>query len=79
MDTIIKITIALFILSIFLLFFKVTKTLSKDYMKGHLNSYKDFSEIMMRDSKKSYNNNLDEYNLPKNFLDDDESLVRNIS
>lgn len=79
MDTIIKITIALVILSIFLLFFKATKTLSKDYMKGHLNSYKDFSEIMMRDKVEKINNNLNEYHLPKNFLSDEETIIKRIN
>lgn len=79
MDTIAKITIVLIILSIFLLFFKSTKTLSENYLKGHLNSYKDFSEIMMRDTTEKINNNLNEYNLPKNFLNDGNTLIKQIN
>ena len=49
MDFIVKFTIGLFIFSLFLLFFKSTKTLTTGYMDGYINKYRDFHEIMNKE------------------------------
>ena len=48
MDFIIKLTIGLFIFCIFVLFFKSTKQMSKNYLNGHMKETVDFDEIMSR-------------------------------
>ena len=70
MDFIVKFTIGLFVFSLFLLFFKSTKTLTKGYMNGYINKYQDFHEIMNQEEmeKEDTDNHLESYDLPKDFL-----------
>ena len=71
MDLVVKFTIGLFIFSLFLLFFKSTKTLTKGYMNGYINKYQDFHTIMNRqenEEKEDQDNNLLNYDLPQDFL-----------
>ena len=69
MDTIVKITIGLFIFALFLLFFKATKNLSEGYMDAHITSYGKVDEIMARDTHHYDTNELDSYNNPIPYLD----------
>ena len=69
MDTIVKITIGLFVFAIFLLFFKVTKNLSEGYMDAHITSYTDVDEIMNRDTNYYDTTELDDFNSPIQYLD----------
>jgi len=70
MDFIVKFTIGLFIFSLFLLFFKSTKTLTSGYMEGYMNKYQDFHEIMNQEEmeKEDTDNHLASYDLPQDFL-----------
>ena len=70
MDLVVKFTIGLFIFSLFLLFFKSTKTLTKGYMNGYINKYQDFHEVMNKEEMEEAvaDNNLLDYDLPKDFL-----------
>ena len=83
MDFIVKFTIGLFIFSLFLLFFKTTKTLTKGYMNGYINKYQDFHEVMNKEEmEEAVDNNLLDYDLPKDFLNssqDPNSIVWKIN
>ena len=69
MDTIVKITIGLFIFAVFLLFFKATKNLSEGYMDAHITSYGHVDEIMAHDTHHYDTTELDSYDNPIPYLD----------
>ena len=69
MDTIVKVTIGLFLFAILLLFFKATKNLSEGYMDAHITSYEHVDNLMNNDTHHYNENDLDSYNTAIPYLD----------
>ena len=73
MDFIVKFTIGLFIFSLFLLFFKSTKSLTKNYQKK---SYFDLNKIITEEIDEK---NRFDPNLPRNFLQNPDDIIWKIN